>query len=560
MDAASIAITLCGLCIEGYRSFQSLKSLGTDAQVILSKIEIQEYRLQHLKQTLETIKRTDNTRDLDLVKQPVHNTLNSIKLLTTDATHLRNQYKLKFEILSPEPDEKHDTDTSSPAIKIRKTRAIKWLLFDKADMEKLAAELKTLTDGLEDLVALTVRHSSPSALLCAAIRSLATSDPPALATIVAASVETYPEIAADAERKLERLAAEHGFRVESPRRASLFEISDFVFSRSGDGDGTQREMALTASSRNAVLMEWRPLPSDFEGRERAVARLTTTSTLLQVSRPATMRTLDCPGYVIDHAGHAAALVYRFPAGAAGEPPVPLLRLLEEAVEDGGDGRPALEERFALAVALAETVFRLHMSGWLHRCVGAHNVLFFAPESGGGRTALLRDGGLRRPFLTGFEFSREGVDGAVTETVVEGPGVGRYRHPGCQGPFRTGFRSVHDLYRWVIPFSSSGLMLTLGVRSLGMVLLEIGLWKPFDRPPLYKSTSSSSDNRDRIVQKCLSGYLAHYTGSVYQNVVRTCLTGEFGCDMSDDAALQQRVYDVVLQPLQSLVAGMSPRPQ
>jgi hypothetical protein len=115
---------------------------------------------------------------------------------------------------------------------------------------------------------------------------------------------------------------------------------------------------MVATTREVVLLEWRPLPPEFENRERAIARLVTTSTLLQIPRPGAMRTFDRPGYVVDREGRAA-LVYRFPAGAAREVPTPLLRLLE-AAENGRDAhRPALDDRYALALALAETVFRLH---------------------------------------------------------------------------------------------------------------------------------------------------------------------------------------------------------
>ncbi|KAF1997714.1 hypothetical protein P154DRAFT_524585 [Amniculicola lignicola CBS 123094] len=300
---------------------------------------------------------------------------------------------------------------------------------------------------------------------------------------------------------------------------------------------------MLAATRELMLLEWRPLPPEFENRERAITRLATISRLLQIRRPAAMRTLDCPGYVINREGRAA-LVYRFPSDSVREAPISLLQLLED-VEDNAKTprdvhRPSLNDRYALALALAETVFRLHMSGWLHRCIGSHNVLFF-PAEAGLASMLVRDGGLKRPFLTGFEFSREGEQDAATETVLEGVGVYRYRHPGCQGPFRAGFKKAYDLY------------------GLGMTLLEVGLWKPFDRPPQYKSTISASENRDRILKKCLNGYLAHYTGNTFQAIVRTCLTGDFGCNASDDAALQQSVYDAVVEPLKWLVAGQSREP-
>ncbi|RYP54783.1 hypothetical protein DL768_000511 [Monosporascus sp. mg162] len=508
MDAASIAISLCSICIQGYRSFQSLKSLGTDAQVILSKIEIQEYRLQGLKQTLEAIKQAQNTRDLCLVKDPIYNALESIKLLTTDATHLRNKYKLKLEILPSigSEESKDERDAAAPAlavVKIHKRYMIKWLLFDKTNMENLAADLKDLTDGVEGFLAMAVRHEFPSSLLTAAIACLATSDSPTLQTIAAASAGTYPDLTADAERRLELLAAEDGLRIESPRRVNLYGIGELSFSDSAEEDG-QRTTAMLVTTRHVVLVEWRPLPSEFDHRERALARLEMTSNILQISRPAAMRTLDCPGYVVDRSSG------------------PTWRAALDSEDRRNGYQPSLDDRYALALALAETVFCLHMSGWLHRCIGAHNVLFFRKEAGALKVHL------QEPYLTGFEFSREGGECMATETVVEGAGVNRYRHPGCQGPFRAGFRKVHDLYR------------------------------PFDRAPQYKPTISPSENRDRIVEKCLNGYLAYYAGNKYQSVVHTCLTGDFGCDVSDEAPFQQRVYDIVVEPLKRLMAGISRR--
>jgi Prion-inhibition and propagation len=457
MDTAGIALSLCSVCIQGYRSFQSLKSLGTDAQVILSKLEIQEYRLQGLTRTLENIKQAENTRDIRLVQYPIYNALESIKLLTTDATHLRKQYKLKLEIvpsIESDDERKEEREPGLAVVKIQRRFVVKWLLFDKTNMERLAADLKQLTDGLENLLAMAVRHEFPSSLVSAAIAALATSDPPALQRIVAASGGTYPDLAADAERKLERLAAEDGLRIESPRgvKVKMYGMEELSFSDSAteekgkveDEDG-QRTQAMLVKTRQVVLVEWRALPVDIDLRERTLARLETVANILQISRPATMRTLDCPGYVVDRSCSRsptwrAALVSCYPQDAAREPPKSLLRLLQASEDSRALDRPSLDDRYALALALAETVFSIHMSGWLHRCIGAHNVVFFRKEAGAAK------GHLDNPYLTGFEFSREGGEDVATETVVERPGVSRYRHPGCQGPFRAGFKKEHDLYR------------------------------------------------------------------------------------------------------------------
>jgi hypothetical protein len=90
----------------------------------------------------------------------------------------------------------------------------------------------------------------------------------------------------------------------------------------------------------------------------------------------------------------------------------------------------------------------------------------------------------------------------------------------------------------------------------MVLLEIGLWKSFDRSPRYEKSMSPSENCDRILQKFVSGYVAYCVGNTYQSIVRTCLTGEFGSSTIDDAAFQKSVYEVVVEPLRGLMAASS----
>jgi hypothetical protein len=155
MEPVSLAVALCTICVNGYRSFQTLRTLGTDAQVILSKLEIQEYRLQDLGRTLNKIKESAFARDLELVMDPICNTLKSIELLTTDAAHLRTQYKLKLEITTTTESEEADgdvNDASCAVVKVRRSKIWKWLVFDKANMEKLAWDLKYLTDGLERLL------------------------------------------------------------------------------------------------------------------------------------------------------------------------------------------------------------------------------------------------------------------------------------------------------------------------------------------------------------------------------------------------------------------------
>lgn len=87
----------------------------------------------------------------------------------------------------------------------------------------------------------------------------------------------------------------------------------------------------------------------------------------------------------------------------------------------------------------------------------------------------------------------------------------------------------------------------------MVLLEIGFWKAFEQPPQYLPTLTASENRWNITKKFLNGSLAHHMGNAFQNVVRTCLSDDL--TTSDDAIFQQKVSDLVVEPLRRLTSGL-----
>ena len=107
----------------------------------------------------------------------------------------------------------------------------------------------------------------------------------------------------------------------------------------------------------------------------------------------------------------------------------------------------------------------------------------------------------------------------------------YRHPSRQGAIRKGHTKLHDIY------------------SLGVVLLEIGLWQCasdiVDRRRKEMITPSSM--LQRLQGACLER-LAHYAGASYQSAASVCLTSKFGVDLDDQnqsrlaSSFQKRVVD------------------
>lgn len=133
--------------------------------------------------------------------------------------------------------------------------------------------------------------------------------------------------------------------------------------------------------------------------------------------------------------------------------------------------------------------------WLHKSIRSSNVIF-------GYRGGHQD--YKRPFLVGFEFSRDEKDKSTTEQD-DSLECNIYRHPDRQGPPEKRFNALHDIY------------------SLGVVLLEIGLWKP--------AASFERDYGDMDAEQIMSSLqehakdrLPHYMGVSYTEAVLACMDG------------------------------------
>lgn len=511
-----------------------MRDLGEDARILQCKIEIQENRFAALGESLGLGGGTVGSRGRSTLPEgPIKNALEEIKRLTTDVEVLRRKYRLDVRQESDGHEPKEVVNTESSERTIRRPlsrlsfRRLVWAAFDKEKVEQLAADLKELNDGLEYLLQAEQKQRYQQGFRAYYLTWLNTNNVAELRTFAEASANTYIELASPATQKFIRLDAESGSMLNAP----VFDI--VAFSKPARED-RERATAVHLETRAMVVLEWRSIPSDLRTTTQTMKRIHMVADLLRAVKPPTMRTLNCLGLVQDRASERVSLVYRYPQNAAREPAISLFEFLDSP--DKRNALPSLDDRYALALKLAETVFHIHMSGWLHKGIRTHNVLFFPrSESSPWAGPLPRSGILREPYLTGFEFSREGILGAGTETVVETAEYNRYRHPNCQGPVRDEFRKAYDLY------------------SLGMVLLEAGCWKAFNKYPLYKDTVSASENRERIMRQYLTGDVAYYAGKRYEKVVLDCLSGEFGtADGLEEAEFQERVYEALVKPLAEIV--------
>ncbi|KAI5841303.1 hypothetical protein BZA05DRAFT_385302 [Tricharina praecox] len=257
-----------------------------------------------------------------------------------------------------------------------------------------------------------------------------------------------------------------------------------------------RTVNHTGGKPETVYVEYKPYkprrgatqPSDaMIRRVRALGNL-----LCQPSASdAGFHTLSCRCIIKekDHNGRALnryAFLFRLPDGNSGEP-----ISLSAAITIHHSHRPTLGQRFQIAKTLATTVFQLHSVGWLHKSIRSENILFF------GAPGQMYS----QQYLVGFEFSRDEND---TSTMEQDDALERniYRHPDRQGPPDTRFSVLHDIY------------------SLGVILLEIGLWRPVIGFEAF--ADMDPDTVKERLREHANARLPHYMGRKYTRAVLECL--------------------------------------
>lgn len=121
-----------------------------------------------------------------------------------------------------------------------------------------------------------------------------------------------------------------------------------------------------------------------------------------------------------------------------------------------------------------------------------------------------EGVLKRPYVVGFNHTRENDTGALTSTASRDPPQQLYQHPSYLGKHAS--QSFQPQYDWY---------------SLGVVLLETGLWQTAEE--------MAPGLTGQEARTCwLTQYLPRLgttMGSTYQNAVRLCL----GCSPGDNDA-------------------------
>ena len=266
-----------------------------------------------------------------------------------------------------------------------------------------------------------------------------------------------------------------------------------------------------SNAEDDIFVEWLTYDSTWQDEHLGRQLFNRMENLLHLSQRKTVdfRTLLCRGFYHIPMEHRFGLVYQFPQGLRDQIATPLIDLLtmNETVNYRKQAMISLKDRFRLAYELAVSVFEFHKVGWLHKSISSFNVVFFTEELDQARL-------LRSPYLMGFSHSRPDQPNEYSyKSTEESRILSDYQHPEYQEP-PTGLASVeigsYTRYRTDFDYY-----------SLGLVLLEIGLWNPLAKLRTKDDVSHTLVTQHLVERRV--PYLAGHVGETYRDAVKACLT-------------------------------------
>ena len=224
-------------------------------------------------------------------------------------------------------------------------------------------------------------------------------------------------------------------------------------------------------------------------------------------------------------------------------------------------KPAIHSRISLAIALSEVVLSVHSARLVHKSIQPETILVFEKRDKD-ETQCNGETSLGVPILTGWSMSRKTDE--LSSRVGEDDWMKNiYRHPQRQGlQLEKRYHMGHDLY------------------SLGICLLELGLWEPLiavgnDQPPKMSDRYCHMALRTEriapgvlkqlvkpaVVQEVMASMAEHDLGQEmgrgYSQVVLACFQyvealGATDKLEGDNSDVPMMYHNWILQPLSDLL--------
>lgn len=270
-----------------------------------------------------------------------------------------------------------------------------------------------------------------------------------------------------------------------------------------------------------VLLEWTQLdrrwrPADIQIARSRVVRLVRELSI--PSKPSALRILQTLGVVEDFQDERHkrfGIIYSLPFNSSAVHRPVLLQdfFPRDEATLSTLKEPLLSQRFKLAHTLAAAIHEMHNMGWLHKELSSYSIAFLHYTSSSVDSEP--DVNVLEPYITGFGYSRPDTEEAISLVRSSSAGLDFYRHP----MLRVTGQSTEEEENQPVPRFQR----KFDVYSLGLVLLEIGLW---DKIATFERSADKADPQafaDRLV-RVSKLHLGHRMGAIYRDVVVRCIRG------------------------------------
>jgi hypothetical protein len=527
--------------IESYQLISDIAKARPQSDFLVTKAAIERQRLASWGETYGISATSSNSQSPanydDNVKKLLLRTLASVENTLTDMDQLVHRYGLQPVAIDLSQNgavdsELHPKSTLVEALaktiksgggKTSKRNKIKWAVDDNAKFEGLCSQLKYWNDSLYGMVnppqtlafqqtlsvymgsrpstgnAPMLQRAARNNLLatCTALEQLMLQ--PNLAAVASLSTMSEVPVSSLLTVDLKPFDETNCFARTLPRSMSIYH----------NGNGGYLN----------VMVEWKEISSNTTADDvlSLTTRMKQIGSLLSLPKEPESHTLECLGIVDDTAYEMAqgkkrlGWIYDLPAPdvESDRLPASLTELLELTQADEMV-LPRLGDRFKLAKSLASALILMHATDIHHKGIHADNILFFRKQVSS-RPPQITD-----PFVAGFAYAKLRSDNKYAEDPAANTMHQRPEYASSQIPYT----KLDDVY------------------SLGVVLFEIGMWKP---ARLWRKAGMSPRKfRDELVNDLPA--LGVSAGEIYQNVVHCCLTGNFGVQAADaDGANLERAY-------------------
>jgi hypothetical protein len=443
----------------------------------------------------------------------------------------QDDFRAPEPILQPRMMELSTTLTPLRDTPLPRMQTLKWLFSDKQKIKDTVQKYRKWNARLKDLMFLAVSvHSRYADLDRAGLEDLEKNIDSQRIGLSAAASLRLSVIAKPSGAELMKYAIDPSSLVRIRRIGGITR----ALARKTDPSGFSTQVQVIIEYKSYFFDEFSEVRGlelqKFNQLEQNTAHLVM---VLSSKEWMTLSSLSSYGYFHDRESNRFWLVLEIPSKFSTSTPISLVDCLGNTP---GTELLSLDIRLQMAVRIARSLEAFHAIGWVHKSIRSDSILFFINDEKGQDDHEA----YASPFISGFEFSRIAT-GPTDYTYDDNVENNLYRHPERQGLPQTAFTRIHDIY------------------SLGVILLEIGLWKSV--VTLYKRKAEELARRgggrefDAAQKKVwlisrAEKYLPYSMGSKYKDVVVLCLSGNFISDPGRPE-FSMEFHKKVVQCLQSI---------